>query len=158
MIYPMLMCQNNALTACQCSHNKATERSHYLWLTTDKSRCSICVYSRDDIIYYHVNDSIRYVINQSMTRVFEYLPFRNHVLTSLPPPLPGCQSPRVSICLLADSVAAFTSLYGASERRRSFLHPSSLIKKSKPAAMTAEGERTEEWAKKRKLGWFWRVF
>lgn len=59
---------------------------------------------------------------------------------------------------LSIDAAAFTSLYGDSGHRRSLLHPSSLIRKSKPAAMTAEGERTKEWAKKRKPGWFRRVF
>jgi len=39
------------------------------------------------------------------------------------------------------SVAAFTSLQGALERRRGFFHPSSLIRKSKPAAMTAGGRK-----------------
>jgi len=42
---------------------------------------------------------------------------------------------------LANDAATFTSLYGASKHRRSFLHPSSIIRKSKPTAMTAEGER-----------------
>jgi len=48
------------------------------------------------------------------------------------------------------SAAAFTSLQGALERRRGFFHPSSLIRKSKPAVMTAE--RTEEWGRKGEAG------
>lgn len=56
-----------------------------------------------------------------------------------------------------------TSLYGASERKRGFFHPSSLIRKSKPAAMTAGGERQGSEVKAGGDGgggrpWFRRVF
>lgn len=108
------------------------------------------------------------LINQSMSRVSRTFIVYSHSLSltlawgtyrlAIVSSHSSRQNPRVSICLLEDNAAAFISLYDASEHRRSFLHPSSLIRKSKPAAMTAEGERTEEWAKKRKPGWLRRVF